>query len=100
MSCIVWNYRGLGNQLAVQELVELVQAKALIVVFLAETLADEARLDYVKERIRFDHKHVDPRITRGGALVLFWRNDTEVEVVFSSLNHIDAIINKSSDLAW
>ena len=90
----------LGNQLAVQELVELVQAKALIVVFLAETLADEARLDYVKERIRFDHKHVDPRITRGGALVLFWRNDTEVEVVFSSLNHIDAIINKSSDSAW
>ena len=69
MSCIVWNYRRLGNQLAVQELVELVQAKALIVVFLAETLADEARLDYVKERIWFDHKHVDPRITRGGALV-------------------------------
>ena len=100
MSCIVWNCKGLGNQLAVQELVELVQAKAPTIVLLAETLADEVRLDYVKERIRFDHKHVDPRITRGGALVLFWRNDTEVEVVFSSLNHIDAIINKSSDFAW
>ena len=95
MSCIVWNCRGLGNQLAVQELVELVQAKAPAVVFLAETLADEARLDYVKERINFDKKHVVPRITRGGGLVLFWRNDIEVEVVSSSLNHIDAIINKN-----
>ena len=100
MSCIVWNCKGLGNQLAVQELVELVQAKAPTIVLLAETLADEVRLDYVKERIRFDHKHVAPRITRGGGLVLFWRNDIEVEVVSSLLNHIDAIINKSSDSAW
>ena len=79
---------------------ELVQAKAPAVMFLAKTLADEARLDYVKERIRFDHKHVVPRITRGGGLVLYWRNDTKVEVVSSSLNHIDTIINKSSDLVW
>ena len=100
MSCIVWNCKGLGNQLAVQELVELVQAKAPTIVLLAETLADEVRLDYVKERIRFDHKHVAPRITKGGGLVLFWRNDIEVEVVSSLLNHIDAIINKSSDSAW
>ena len=56
MSCIIWNCRGLGNQLAVQELVELVQAKAPTVVFLAKTLVDKARLDYVKERIRFDKK--------------------------------------------
>ena len=56
MSCIVWNCRGFGNQLAVQELADVVQAKAPPVVFLAKTLADEARLDYVKDRIRFDKK--------------------------------------------
>jgi len=100
MSCIVWNCRGLGNQLAIQELVELVQVKAPAVVFLAETLANEARLDYVKERIWFDHKFFVPRITRGGRLVFYWRSDIEVEVVASSLNHIDAIINKSSVSAW
>lgn len=54
MSCIIWNYKGFGNQLAVQELIELVQAKAPAVMFLAETLVDEARLDYVMDRIRFD----------------------------------------------
>ena len=100
MSCIVWNCRGLGNQLAIQELVELVQAKAPAFVFLVETLADEVRLNYVKERIRFDHKHFVPRVTRGSRLVLYWRNDIEVEVISSSLNHIDVIINKSSVSAW
>ena len=54
MSCIVWNCRGLGNPLAVQELADLVQAKAPTLVFLAETLVDEARLDYVKDQIRLD----------------------------------------------
>ena len=56
MSCIVWNCRGLGNPLAVQELADLVQAKAPTLVFLAETLVDEARLDYVKDRIHLDRK--------------------------------------------
>ena len=35
---------------------ELVQAKAPSVMFLVETLANEARLDYVKDRIHFDKK--------------------------------------------
>ena len=96
----MWNCRGLGNPLAVQELVDLVQAKAPSVVFLAETLVDEARLDYVKDRIRFDKKFFVQRVTRGGGLVLYWKNDIEVEVESSSLNHIDAVINKSSGKAW
>ena len=54
MSCLVWNYKGLGNHLALRELVKVVQAKAPSVVFLAETLADEAKLDYVKDHIQFD----------------------------------------------
>ena len=95
VSCIVWNCRGLENQLTVQELVDLVQAKAPSVVFLAETLADEARLDYVKDRIHFDKKFFVQKVTRGGGLVLYWKNDIKVDVESSSLNHIDAIINKN-----
>ena len=96
----MWNCRGLGNQLAVQELVDLVQAKGPAVVFLAETLADEARLDYVKDRIRFDKKFFVQRENRGGGLVLYWKNDIEVEVESSSLSHIDTVINKNSGKAW
>ena len=100
MSCVIWNCRGLGNQLAVQELVEVVQAKAPSVVFLAETLADEARLDYVKDRIRFDKKIFVQRVNKGGGLALFWNIDIEVDIESSSLNHIDATISKSSGEAW
>ena len=100
MSCIVWNCRGLGNQLVVQELAEVGTAKAPTVVFLAETLADEARLDFVKDRIRFDKKFVVQRVNRGGGLVLYWKNDLLIDVVSSSLNHIDVIINKDTEAAW
>ena len=100
MSCIVWNCRGLRNQLAVQELADLVQAKDPAVVFLVEILADEARLEYVKDRIRFDKKFVVHRVNRGGGLVAYWKNDISVDIVSSSLNHIDMVINKNSETAW
>ena len=97
MSCIVWNCRGLGNHRAVQELADLVQAKAPSLVFLAETWADEARLNYVQSRIQFDQNIFVERINRGGGLVLFWKSEIEVDVESSSLNHIDVIINKNSE---
>ena len=31
---------------------------------------------------------------------MYWKNELLVDVVSSSLNHIDAIINKDSDVAW
>ncbi|KAK9997075.1 hypothetical protein SO802_021761 [Lithocarpus litseifolius] len=56
MSYLVWNCRGLGNPRTGRELGELVQAKDLSVVFLAETLTDEARLEFVQNSINFDHR--------------------------------------------
>ena len=100
MSYIVWNCQGLGNQRVVQELADLVQAKARSLVFLVGTWADEARLNYVQSRIQFDQKFFVERINRGGGLVLFWKNEIEVDVESSSLNHIDVTINKNSEKPW
>ena len=100
MSCIVWNCRGLRNPLAIQELADLVQAKAPTLVFLAKTLVDEARLDFVKDRIRFDKKFFVQRINKGDGLVMYWKNELMVDVVSSSVNHIDAIINKDFETTW
>ena len=50
MSLLCWNYRELRNWLIVQELVDLVRAQD-IMVFLAETWLEEARLDGIYEKL-------------------------------------------------
>ena len=55
MSCLAWNYRGLGNLRTGREIVEITQAKDLFVVFLAEILTDDARLEIVHRSIEHDH---------------------------------------------
>ena len=59
--CLAWNCHGLGNLRIGKELVEIIRAKDLFVVFLAETLIDEARLDTVQRNIEFNHRWVVQR---------------------------------------
>ena len=93
MSLLLWNYRGLGNSRTENELVSLIHAKDPSVEFIAETWADEARLDRTLSKINFDKKWVVPRLNRGGGLVLFWKNSINIEVVDSHRYFIDMIIN-------
>ena len=46
----MWNCRELGNLHTVRELVEIIRAKDPDVVFLAETLTDDARLKFVQSK--------------------------------------------------
>ena len=55
MSCLAWNCYGLGNLCTRKELVEIIRAKDPSIVFLAETLIDEVRLDMIQRNIEFDH---------------------------------------------
>ena len=71
MHCLAWNCRGLGTLHTGKELVEIIWAKDSTVVFLAETLTDDARLDFVERSIGFDHCWVVPRVGRCGGLVLY-----------------------------
>ena len=48
MSCLSWNYHELGNLHTRKELVEIIRAKDPSVLFLVETLTNEARLDTVQ----------------------------------------------------
>ena len=100
MNLLVWNCRGLGNLRTERELVSILRAKDPSVVFIAETWADEARLERTLSNINFDQKWVVPRTTRGGGLVLFWKNSVNLTVVESHKYYIDAIINKNGDNEW
>ena len=48
MNRLVWNCHELGNLRTGKELVEIIREKDPSVVFIAETCADEARLDQVQ----------------------------------------------------
>ena len=92
MSLLLWNCRGLGNPRTENEVVSLIQADPSVV-FIAETWADEARLDRTLSKINFDQKWVVPRQNRGGGLVLFWKNSINVDVIDSHRYFIDTIID-------
>ena len=100
MSIIVWNCRGLGNLRTVTELEVVIRAKDPSVLFLAETWADEARLQQIKRNIEFDNLFFVERNNRGRGLALFWRNFVDLSVDSFSPNHIDSIINKGKEDVW
>ena len=96
----MWNCRGLGNLRTGRELVELVRAKDPSVVFLAETLTDDARLEVIQNSINFDHRWVVPRVGRSGGLVLYWRSSINLSIESLDKYYIDAVINKGHESEW
>ena len=74
MSCLAWNCHGLRNLRTRRELEELIRAKDPSIVFLAETLTEEARLEFIQNSINFDHQWVVPKVGHSGGLVLYWRS--------------------------
>ena len=98
MSCLAWNCCGLGNLRTGRELVEIIQTKDPAMVFLAETLTNNARLEFIQRSIGFDHRWVVPRVGRGGGLVLYWKASINLRVEDSDRYYIDAMIGKDHNL--
>ena len=100
MSILCWNYRGFGNRPTVHELGDLIQAQDPLVVFLAKTWLVEARLGDIRDRLGIGNYFGVSKVNLGGGLALFWKKGLEVDVEFSSLNHIDVLINKRKEDGW
>lgn len=100
MSCLCWNVCGLRSQCIVHELALLVRAQDPSVVFLAETWANEDRLSKLCDDLQFDEKWIVQRVTRSRGLALLWKNSLVIYVDWSSLNYINAIINKGKEDPW
>ena len=87
----------IGNLCTGKKLGQLVKAKDPSTMFLAETLTDDARLEFIQNSINFDHRWVVPRVDRSGGLVLYWRSSIKLSIEGSDKYYIDAIINKDLD---
>ena len=68
----------IGNLCTGKKLGQLVKAKDPSTMFLAETLTDDARLEFIQNSINFDHRWVVPRVGRSGGLVLYWRSSIKL----------------------
>uniref|UniRef100_A0A803Q4P0 Reverse transcriptase zinc-binding domain-containing protein n=1 Tax=Cannabis sativa TaxID=3483 RepID=A0A803Q4P0_CANSA len=71
MSCLSWNFYGLGNPLTLQFLKEMISQKKPKFVFLSETLCSKERIDRVRS-INFDGSFVVEGQGRGGGLAFFF----------------------------
>ena len=66
MNILCWNCRGLGNPQTDQELSDLIRAQDPLVVFLAKTWLDKARLEEIKVQYKFKGLIEVSRISQGG----------------------------------
>ena len=76
----------------------MIRAKDFSVVFIAKTWIDEVRLDCILHYINFDHKLEVPRGSRGGDLVLFWKDIVNFMVEDSQRYFINTTIDKNLDI--
>jgi len=100
MSCLSWNFRGLGNPQTKDELVALVSNNGPKLVFLMETKVEKVILDRIGKKIHFANIFVVPRYNRGGGLALFWLANMTVDIQSFSDKHIDTIIDHGVDDTW
>ena len=102
MNILCWNCRGLGNPQTDHELGDLIRAQDPLVVFLAKTWLDKARLEEIKVQYKFKGLIEVSRISQGGGggVAIFWKEGCNLSLDTYSPNHIDVIINKGSEDEW
>ena len=100
MSLLCWNCHELGNQHTVNQLADMVWAKDPSILFIAETWMDKVRLTRIQNRLDYRHKFVVPRKNKACGLVLFWKDEFNLEVKTFLKNHIDTTINKTTEDEW
>ncbi|XP_050238444.1 uncharacterized protein LOC126687935 [Mercurialis annua] len=92
MSILSWNCRGLGNPRTVRVLMDLVQVHKPVLVFLMETMINEAKVYKVCQKIGFEGSCIVSGSGHGGGLALFWKHKNWVTILDSNRNFIDASI--------
>ena len=97
MNILCWNCRGLGNPQTKQELGDLIRAQDPLVVFLAETWLDKARLEEIKVRFKFEGLIEVSRVGRGGGVAILWKKECDFSIDTYSPNHMDGMVNKGKE---
>ena len=100
MNLISWNYRGLGNQRAVNVLSHLVRQKAPKILFLMETKRTVEEMQWIQEDLPYRCMLAMPCTQRRGGLALLWKEEIKLHIQTYSPHHIDALILNDEQHPW
>jgi hypothetical protein len=92
MNLLSWNYQGLGNLLAIQDLCRLVKEKRPTILFLMETKCRKDKMEALRVRLEFEGLFVVDAVGRSGGLALLWKESSVVEIQNYTCMHINAIV--------
>lgn len=84
MKLMSWNCQGLGRTSAVHGLCVLVKISSLFSFFFIETKANLSRMNKVAKSLRFDNMHIAEGSNSRVGLALFWKDECNWNIVFSS----------------
>lgn len=100
MSTLFWNFRGFGNPKIVQVLLDLVQMKKPVFVFLMETMCSHDRVESIRAKMNYEGLFTVAGPGHGGGLALFWKQDGKLLIKASSHNYIDAKVQLDDTTPW
>ena len=78
----------------------MIWAQDPLVVFLAETWLDKARLEEIKMRFKFEGLMEVSRTGRGGGVAILWKKECDFSIDTYSHNHMDGMVNKGKAEEW
>jgi hypothetical protein len=94
------NCQGLGNDPTVRTLVDLHKRCCPDVMFLSETHLDVYPAECLRKRLKMDSKICNPSDGRSGGLLMLYKKDIKVELIFSAPMYIDVKIIERDDKVW
>lgn len=93
-----WNCQGIGNDLTVRRLKEIISKTSPDILFLMETKNQEENVLKHYRNSDFSNHFLVPPVGLSGGLALSWKDSVNLEILSSSANCIDTIVefhNKS-----
>lgn len=100
MKIVSQNCRGLGNQPAVNGLLDLQKAEEPDILFLSETKLTEKEMECFRWKLNMPNMIVMDCKGRSGGLALFWRRGVEVELRWKGRYHIDVNVVEETGSKW
>lgn len=99
MSTLSWNCRGMAAVATLRELKNLCKSLQPSILFLMETRAPGVRIERMRRSLKFKYAFWVDSMGLSGGLGLFWRDNIDIQVLFSSQNviHSAVVLKESGD---